>query len=114
MTFHAPFALVHCIRPGSHLKTVEDASDDTDVLDVLEGLDLDNLFVDVNEDTIDHRTQERLFLPVSGFVFWHFLDVLMLDLLHLQVHLTDILVDGQKVPHPQKHPGHWNYEVSSV
>ncbi|CAL1148748.1 unnamed protein product [Cladocopium goreaui] len=31
-------------------ESCQDASDDTDVLDVLEGLDLDNLFVDVNEE----------------------------------------------------------------
>ena len=78
---HLPWSTASAL--GAKSKTVEDASDDTDVLDVLEGLDLDNLFVDVNEDTSrqPHTTKTLLVAWVSVCVL-AFPAISILDLPH--------------------------------
>lgn len=75
---HLPWSTASAL--GAKSKTVEDASDDTDVL---EGLDLDNLFVDVNEDTSHqpHTTKTLLVAWVSVCVL-AFPAISILDLPH--------------------------------
>lgn len=61
---------------------MQDASDDTDVLDVLEGLDLDNLFVDVNEDTSHQHTTKTLLVAWVSVCVLAFPAISILDLPH--------------------------------